>query len=266
MLKYVIPILFITISSQVCAQTIQLESVQSLYLEVYNHKTKIGYATGFVIKSGTRHYLITNFHVVTNVDPRNFQWLDTNKKVSPTEIAIFHHGIKLGTHAVKFQNLYSDKGNPMYYQKVLGAEAVDVVAIPLLDTTGITLYHVDYTATTDSIVVAPMDQVVIPGFPLGFQLSNGWPIYKSGLIASEPEVPMENGKPIIWIDNVGYQGMSGSPVYLITTELKYKNGSSANLIGAPQKFFLGVFSHNSNGILGALWKATYLKSFFNSLP
>src|SRR6185312_465719 len=74
----------------------RIESVQSLYIEVYKDNIKLGSATGFLIRSKTRNYLVTNFHVVTNKKPTDFTWLDPLVPVSPNKIAIVHNGKKLG--------------------------------------------------------------------------------------------------------------------------------------------------------------------------
>jgi len=42
----------------------KIESVQSLYIEIYRDNIRLGSATGFVICSKTKNYLVTNYHVV----------------------------------------------------------------------------------------------------------------------------------------------------------------------------------------------------------
>jgi hypothetical protein len=68
------------------------------------------------------------------------------------------------------------------------------------------------------------------------------------------------------LDIASFGGMSGSPVYLITDKLTYKNGSSVNMIGGTQSFFMGVFSQSIDINVGVLWKSNYLRKIFNSLP
>jgi len=253
--------------SKVESQTItRLESVQSLYLELYKDTVLLGSATGFVIKSKTQNYLITNWHVVTNKNPVTKVWLYPTLQVSPNRVAIIHNAKQLGNYSPRFENLIDSKGNINYREFSIGREMIDVVALPLKDTSGdITFYPVNYSKETDSLLIQPTDRLFVLGFPKGVRSTPVLPIWKSGLIASEPDIDQEN-KPIIWLDIASYGGMSGSPVYLITDKLTYKNGSSSQLIGGTESFFMGVFSHGQDINVGALWKGNYLKKIFQNLP
>ncbi|MBO6830091.1 MAG: trypsin-like peptidase domain-containing protein [Muricauda sp.] len=244
----------------------RIESVQSLYIEVFKDDVILGKATGFIVKSKTQNYLITNWHVVTNKDSKTGLWLNPKKPISPNKVKILHNSTTLGNYSIKEEKITDDKGRKLFKDFTFGNKIVDVVAIPLKDTiSDVKLYPVDYTKTSDSLVVMPTDRVFILGFPKGFRSAPAFPVWKSGLIASEPDIDQE-GKPIIWVDLIGYPGMSGSPVYLITDKLTYKNGDSAQLFGGKESFFMGVFSHGYMDIsTGALWKGTYLKTLFDSL-
>jgi hypothetical protein len=240
------------------------ESVQSLYLEVYNDDIKLGSATGFIIRSKSRNYLITNYHVVTNKKPTDNTWLDLTRPISPNKIAILHNGLRLGDHIWKTEPLFSSLRDTLWHRNKIGNEMVDVIELPLKDTSGVTVFPVDYGKTSDSLLVSPTDRVFIPGFPLGYQSFSSFPIWKSGFLASEPDIDQEN-KPIIWIDDVPFPGMSGSPVYLITKELVFKSGGLRTLMGGSTTIFMGVFSHGTE-VYGALWKGVFLKKIFDSLP
>lgn len=249
------------------AQTItRIESVQSLYIELFKDNNFLGSATGFVIRSKTQNYLITNWHVVTNKNPTNKNWLDPNRPVSPNRVAIIHNAKQLGKYTVRTEQLTNILSAPLYNEFTIGNEMLDVVALPLKDTAGdIQIYPVNYQKTADSLLLQPTDRLFVLGFPKGVRSAPVMPVWKSGLIASEPDVDQEN-KPIIWVDIASFGGMSGSPVYLITDKLNFKNGGSANLIGGIESFFLGVFSHGQENInIGALWKASYLNKIFLNL-
>jgi hypothetical protein len=231
------------VSAETISQTItRIESVQSLYVELFKDTTSLGSATGFVIKSKTQSYLITNWHVVTNKNPITKNWLSPTIQISPNRIAIVHNALKLGSYSPRFENLIDNKGNITYSEFTIGKEMIDVVAIPLKDTLGdIKFYPVNYSKETDSLLLQPTDRLFVLGFPKGIRSAPFLPIWKSGLIASEPDIDQEN-KPIVWLDIASFGGMSGSPVYLITDKLTYKNGSSVNMIGGSESFFMGVFS------------------------
>ena len=262
-----ITILILFISGRTFSQVItRIESVQSLYIEVLRDGVPLGSATGFIIKSNTQNYLITNWHVVTNKNPVTRNWLDPKMQISPNRIAIMQNAKILGNYNVRFENLTDAQGNTLYKDFKIGNEMVDVVAVPLKDTVGdIIIYPVNYRKDEDSLVIQPTDRVFVLGFPKGIHSAPFLPIWKSGLIASEPDIDQE-GKPIIWLDIASYGGMSGSPVYLITDKLNYKNGSSVNLMGGNESFFMGVFSHGQDINVGALWKGSFLKKLFESLP
>ncbi|QIP14771.1 trypsin-like peptidase domain-containing protein [Spirosoma aureum] len=248
---------------------IRPETVKSLLLVSFKDTTEVGRGTGFVIKSKTRFYLITNWHVVTNKDPKTKNWIDKEKakQIEPNKLAIIHNGKNLGDHVIKWEALTDSKGLKQFKEYNLGAGMVDVIALPLKDTIpDLTIYTVDYHPLPDSVYLSPTERLFVVGFPLGITSNSSFPIWKSGLIASEPDLDQE-GKPIIWIDGVGYPGMSGSPVYFLTDKLIYKKGGSFNSVGPPITYFIGVYSHIYPSIgLGALWKGTYLKRLFDQLP
>ncbi|MEM8968144.1 MAG: serine protease [Bacteroidota bacterium] len=243
----------------------RIESIQSLYVETYSGNIPLGSGTGFVIKSQSQNYLITNWHVTTNKNPKTKIWIDPKMPLSPDRIRILHNATILGNHTFKEEKLIDITGKQTFTEFTIKNEMVDVVAIPLKDTTNIKLYPVDYENTYDSIILTPTDRVFVLGFPLGKMSFPAFPIWKSGLIASEPDIDQE-GKPIIWIDMFGYGGMSGSPVYIIKNKIDYKNGDVLDIYGGSRIFFVGVFSHGSPNIgTGALWKSIYLKKLFRTL-
>jgi len=264
-------LIFLTfqVRTSICQNRVitRIESVQSLYIETFKNGILLGSATGFVIKSKTKNYLITNWHVVTNKDPKTRNWIDPKTPISPDNIKILHNANILGNYTITTEKLAKSDGSILFKEFQINNEMVDVVAIPLTDTLiNVKIYPVNYKTTFDSLLISPTDRIFVLGFPLGVRSAPAMPIWKSGLIASEPDIDQES-KPIIWVDIISYGGMSGSPVYYITDKLMFKNGSSSNMIGGSQSFFMGVFSHGYYKInTGALWKSTYLKPLLDSLP
>lgn len=243
----------------------RIESIQSLFLELYYKDTKLGTATGFVIRSETQNYLVTNYHVVTNKRPDNGEWLNPKIPISPDMVKIQFLSKDTTENMIEIEERLLDKnGQPLWYENEIGNEKVDVVELPLKDTTGVEIFPVNYkTSAYDNVLKTPTERVFILGFPLGLRSDHDLPIWKSGLIASEPDFNQE-GKPIIWIDAETFQGMSGAPVYFMSKGMvTLKDGKSA-IISGPSKF-MGVFSHKLP-VYGALWKASYLKDIFDKLP
>lgn len=249
------------------SQTItQKESVQSLYIETYKDATKLSSATGFIIKSKTQNYLVTNYHVITNKNPFSNKWLDKKNPIAPNKIVILHNADSLGSYIVKTEHLFDKSGNKLWYENKIKDDYVDVIELPLKDTLGIKTYPVNYKKSAyDEVQITPTDRVFILGFPRGVRSFPAFPVWKSGLIASEPDFDQE-GKPIMWVDAITYPGMSGSPVYFKSKQMvNLKSGRNAFVTG--QSKFMGVFSHSHKlYIYGALWKASYLKKIFDNLP
>jgi|JI10StandDraft_1071094.scaffolds.fasta_scaffold01539_8 S1-C subfamily serine protease len=263
--KWIAAILFFSLFRESASQDItRIESVQSLYVETFINSDQLGSGTGFIFKSRSRSYLITNWHVVTRKNPVTKEWLYKDSPIAPNRIKILHNSKKLGDYIVK-EEILVDKSNKILFKEFrIGKEMVDVVAIPLQDTSGVSIYPVSYSDELDSLVLQPTDRLFVLGFPRGLRSTPSLPIWKSGLIASEPDIDQE-GKPIVWLDIEGFPGMSGSPVYLITDKMIYKNGSSSQLVGGTKSFFVGVFSHDRGSNVGAVWKSKYLKELFSYL-
>lgn len=248
------------------AQKIQIATVQSVYLETFKDSQKLGSGTGFIVRSKTKPYLVTNWHIVTNKNAWDGQWMNPKFQLTPNKIKITHNSGSLGSHVDKWENLTSADGRSMYFQDKIGSQMVDVVELPLTDTAGIKIYPVDYNSESKTnVMIQVTDRVFILGYPLGIRSAPSFPVWKSGLIASEPAVNQE-GKPIMWVDALTYPGMSGSPVYFVGNEYTTKDGSRNMLVGNAT-IFLGVFSHmNMYGVYGALWKAEFVKTIFDKLP
>lgn len=264
--RFLILILFFAPLLLFSQKPTKLESLQSLYLELYKGGVKLGCATGFIIKSETQYYLVTNYHVVTNKRPDNGGWLDPATPISPDKIKIQCIAKDLNSYTVIEESLVDNNGTPRWHENNVGSEKVDVIELPLIDTANVKFHPVNYKSSAyDSVLFTPTERIFILGFPLGLKSDQDLPIWKSGLIASEPDFDQE-GKPILWIDAITFPGMSGAPVYFMSKEmLRLKNGQSA-IISGPSKF-MGVFSHsNKLQVYGALWKASFLEKIFDNLP
>jgi len=244
------------------SQTIvQQESLQAVFIETYNDTTPVGTASGFVIKSKGKPFLITNWHVLFAKNARTKAWLNESQKLTPNNVKVVLRNEK-GQPVLKSELLVDKNGISRIQENNINGITVDVVALPLSDTTGIVLHPVVYdNPLLSELVLAPTDRLFVVGYPLGLSSNGALPIWKSGLIASEPSDDQE-GLPIIWLDIQGYPGQSGSAVFLKAAEFNTK--SARNVSSSAVSVFLGVFSHG-NSVYGALWKASYLKSFFNDL-
>jgi S1-C subfamily serine protease len=89
--------------------------------------------------------------------------------------------------------------------------------------------------------VHPGDALNCLGFPLGFESSEvGFPVLRSGKIASYPLVPTKQTKTFL-IDIEVFPGNSGGPVFFTDSNRHYK-GTKEVHIGETTQFLMGLVS------------------------
>ena len=195
-------------------------SVRSIKIEAINqHNNKpMGKATGFFCKYKTQQFFITNWHVVTGLNPY------TNKSETGARPGLLRcktiaknpekeavNGIT-PSQVVEFDlPLYEETGEPSWIEHPEYGQTVDVVAIPIEGNQEVLhVYDVeDEIKRLQSLTV--MSKVFIIGFSLGEkQTNNYFPIYKGATVASEPTEHL--AEPRVHLDSKTKPGMSGSPV------------------------------------------------------
>lgn len=260
-------LLFLLYVNIYCQDNIIIDplSGRSLYIEQVQDTIRLARASGFIIEKNNDKYLITNWHVVTGIDFFSGDTLDTLGRI-PDKLIIYHHANILGNWNPKIEQLYSSTGEPRWYEHPEG-RLVDVVALPLssLDQ-NITIYIFDLKlANTDMIPEVAMPVSII-GYPVGFNGVGNFPIWKTGHIASEPNLNYE-GKSVFLIDATTRGGMSGSPVILrLKGGYRTKSGnrimSSANF----RTLFLGVYSAQSPlAEIGMVWKPNVINEILGNI-
>ena len=227
-------------------------SVTSLRTETWSEDAILSTATGFIIKKDDEYYFVTNKHVVSQ---------PTAKKLK-----IYFHSEILGNWISEFIDLYENEikkwkehpSNPEY----------DVILLPLGNLgTNIKIYDLDLRLSDTDLIQEPSMPVQIIGYPAGISIGNGFPIWKTGHIASDPDLNYE-GKPVFLIDATTKGGMSGSPVVLnMFGGFRNSNGNMIISSGITTKF-LGIYSGRiSNGEesmeLGFVWKASTILDILN---
>lgn len=230
-------------------------SARPLYLIQVNGSQVLGKATGFVVRKGSSYYLITNWHVVSGRHPETNQ-VQHQLELTPDAILIWHHGKQLGSWVKKKEYLFDEKGKRRWFEHKKG-RFVDVIALPLRNTgNDVTLYPFDLLlAETDMLPEVAMPVSII-GFPLGFTSSGFFPIWKTGHIASEPNLDYQ-GEPLFLIDATTRGGMSGSPVVLrMTGGYKKKDGSAIMSSSGHRTLFLGIYSGRlpRDSEIGRVWR------------
>ncbi|MGP0585555.1 S1 family peptidase [Paenibacillus timonensis] len=237
-------------------------SLTSVQLECYANGQSLGFATGFVIGYLESFYVITNWHVVTGRNADTNKLLDQQNAAIPDSIKIRHHSKhQFGEWIETEEELYDPEGEPRWLEHPSGRE-IDVVAIPVTKNNDISLYPLDFNLINTDVVLRPAMLTSIIGFPLGLS-STGWPIWKTGHIASDPMVDYD-GRRMFLIDATTRSGMSGSPVILRISS-GYSTADGRHLIGGPMVTkFLGVYSGRirSDVEVGRVWKPRVITEIF----
>jgi hypothetical protein len=129
---------------------------------------------------------------------------------------------------------------PLWTQHPQADVAVMYIALP--NDIDIQLLPTDLLATDDILKqfeIHPGDRLSCLGFPLMAEANEaGFPILRSGHIASYPLTPMTSVKTILFDFNV-FEGNSGGPVYLTDSSGRFYNGGMH--IGQVQ-FLMGLVS------------------------
>lgn len=131
------------------------------------------------------------------------------------------------------------------------------------------LTNINWLATDDflsDISIHPGDDLLCLGFPLGIQL-NGYPVLRSGKIASYPVTPLKKVGLIAYDFRV-YPGNSGGPVYLSYASRVYKGTLRINT--TFQKIF-GIVTQQASPIenidpsIGVIVPAIFIKETIDIL-
>ncbi|MEX2672460.1 MAG: serine protease [Phycisphaeraceae bacterium] len=230
-------------------------STTSLCLEVLEHGRIIGYATGFVVKHRGAPFLITNWHVVSATNP-----LTNEEKAMPTAMRVWHHRSKLGNWTSVDEPLLDENKEPLWIEHPTG-KAVDVVALPLTIFAGsdVRFHPLSLDMAEFDLAIACGEPVQVIGFPQSFTGRGRLPIWKTGHIASEPEIDYDD-QPVFLIDATTRGGMSGSPV--VARRLNgYATRGGGTVIGNGGTRFLGVYAgrEGETSEIGRVWKSCVIQ-------
>lgn len=235
-------------------------SVCSLLVESTVNGNPLSTATGFVVLKKEKPFLITNWHVVAGRDPNTNQPLSPTAAVPDQLSIVHHHSQQLGRWEQRVEELYA-QGKPRWREHPTG-KAVDVVALPLASTDAdIRFYPMDLALADVDMLVQVAMTVSIIGFPYGLATNGALPIWKTGHIASDPDIEYQ-GKPAFLVDATTRGGMSGSPV--VVRQYGGHTDSKGNVYmgtGATTRF-VGIYSgriHEQSDV-GIVWRPELLKA------
>jgi hypothetical protein len=249
-------------------------SLTTVPLEHYANSNPLGRATGFIWRRRDQHYLITNWHVVTGRDAK------TGVPLGPARPEMLR--AYFNTKAMNFGKVVLDipirdaDHNPRWYIEHIrrrtddnelspapfGPKGCDVVAIPLHSLgseTDINFYPINVLKSDSDLAVRIGMDVFILGYPFGHQ-SPGFPVWKRGSIASEPDLT-RLGTGYMLVDTASRPGMSGSPVIRRSWGTHVMENGDLLTDEMPQSKFIGIYSgrlrtnDKEDVQLGMVWPA-----------
>ncbi|MEX2411022.1 MAG: serine protease [Candidatus Paceibacterota bacterium] len=183
-------------------------------------------------------YLVTNYHVLTGSAPNE----DEEPIVNNISFQFHKDANNPGSvKTVRFP-LFTKNDDSIWLKSEKVPEA-DLAVFPLPSTLfeNCEMNCVSKKWATESpLKVRPSSEVSIIGYPYGFyDKQNALPIWKTGNMASEPEINFDN-KPLIMVDISAFPGMSGSPVFAIFYGM-YETTEGGTTVGGARKF-LGIYA------------------------
>lgn len=236
----------------------------SLFIRPMFGVTALSQATGFTVAIGEQHYLVTNWHVVAGRNAGTGKVLSNTAGVPDRLQVVFHSQKGVGQWVLKEVALTCEDGNPLWLEHPDGRK-VDVVMIPIPLDPDATYYPLDLALARADVLVGPAMPVSIIGFPLGLTAHAAWPIWKTGHIASEPEIDFAD-LPCFLVDATTREGMSGSPVILrFWGGFPKRDGS--RVIGGSVTSFLGIYSGrlHEDSEIGRVWRPEVLQEIINAV-
>lgn len=246
------------------APTIRVDPLSKAVLRVVPkfNEVSLASATAFVVVWQAKTYLITNWHVVSGRDADSAECLDKKHAAIPNLLSVhFHEQGRLGSRREILVPLVDGEGSPLWLEHPMG-RTVDVVAVPVPSLPTIQPYALDLSLANADMVTQPGQPVFVIGYPFGLVAGEQWPIWKTGHIASDPDIDFSTGRPAFLIDATTREGMSGAPVVL---RLNRYETSDASVIDSSFKTkLLGVYAgriHNSSEV-GRVWRAFLITELF----
>ncbi|MBL6612396.1 MAG: hypothetical protein ISS15_21080 [Alphaproteobacteria bacterium] len=177
---------------------IDVGSLVTSKVRMFAGKAEMGLATGFFVEHKGQLYLVTNWHVVTGrhfqtgkvIDEQNAAIPDRIRFLAPCKGAV-------GEWMEVDWLLYSDANEtrtpmkPVWLEHGVHHHKIDVVAIPIKLPEGATAHTIDKVNTVPKMLLTVSRDVFVLGYPRGIDGGRGFPIWKRGSIASEPDIQLD---------------------------------------------------------------------------
>ncbi len=239
---------------------------------------RLATASGFIYKSNEKHYLITNWHVVTGRHPDTGICIDPTLIVPDTLSTLFRKAVRLDTGVEGLQGfaeklpLYDGNADPNWYEHPVHGRVVDVVALPIPDEIQSVYKLAPINEVPFDTGYNPWvaDDLFVIGYPFDKTPFGFLPLWKRASVATEPDVDVDQ-LPKMLIDTGTRSGLSGSPVIMQRIGIHGMVGDAvrgAEIIGRIRNF-VGVYSGRvdndlSKAQIGIVWKARVLDEILSA--
>ena len=273
---------------------VRLETLAVTKLELYFNDTYITSATGFIYRYAKTYALVTNWHVLTGINPDTGKNIDDRYASRPNRVKFYLNIFTdtIGQFDIKpfSADLLKDE-QPIWFQLPQSNPPIDIALIELesiiedfdqikerighLQGGQMLVYMDEQNAPKFAYHAYPRvgAEVFILGFPKG--ISHGsFPIWKGGSIATEPlhnvaRRGATSGAPVILVDAVTRDGMSGSPVLYFGSEVVGDFGPSTAETGMSRVVGVyagreGVTPEENSMSLGRVWRVELLDALFSA--
>ena len=242
--------------------TVDTYSASAIPMQMSFGSTRLSIGTGFIWSDNNVHFLITNWHNLTGKNPTTGAHLSKTAAEPDTVTVWLNVKGSLGRRYSETFSLRDLSGKPLWYVHPQHTNQIDVVALPIKPQVEPEWYAINRLYSFDLALHIGQDVFVL-GYPFGIG-PGGYPIWKRGSIASEPEV-FSPTQRFMLVDTASREGMSGSPVIRRSWGMHtMANGDTLTDGGFGTKF-VGVYSGRLatndplDAQLGLVWPAALVE-------
>jgi hypothetical protein len=245
--------------------TIDRLTLATIPLEQYFNNTRLGHGTGFMWRAAGKDCLVTNWHVLSMRD-----FFEPNKNLRPDggrpNVLRGLFNIRTGSFDRQLLDMRvtDDDDKPLWL--VHPVRRVDVAVLPL--DLALPLYPINELANAKLRVAIGME-VFILGYPFNIELP-GYPVWKRGSIASEPQLaPLTSAlgsavkqSEYMLVDTAARPGMSGAPVIRRSWSNHDIEPNFVATVDTPIDRFIGVYSgraHPNEAQIGLVWNGSLIE-------
>lgn len=222
---------------------------------MYWQGNELAKGTGFIVSREGDSYLITNRHNLSGRDPKTNKVMHS-RGVAPDSVSILYLDLD-GAQIWKerLEPVVDDKDRPLWFEHPTLGPQVDVVALKLSKTDGVTLSPYDISKPDHDPVLWVGEDLFVVGFPFAESYNRGMGIWTRASVASEPSISYK-GLPMFLVDARTRKGQSGSPVLFRPGVRPVRMTSGETKMSEMSDYYLaGVYSGRirEDSDIGFVW-------------